>query len=77
MRIAVDVDDELLRAMVELTGEKSKARAVRAALAEYVRQKRIQELLGLMGKLDLELDDWYELRHGYPRPENEAGKGGM
>ena len=63
MRTTLDIDEKLVEQVVALTGEKSKGKAVSKALEEFVRQVRIKELLALMGKLDLDLDDWYEFRH--------------
>ena len=63
MRTTIDVDDRLLTQVLEITGERSKSKAVSRALEDYVRQERIKGLLALRGKLDLDLDDWYELRH--------------
>ncbi len=62
MRTTLDVDPRLLEAVVSLTNEKNKGRAVTKALEEYVRRKRIEDLLSLRGKLDLDFD-WYEFRH--------------
>ena len=63
MRTALDIDERLLEKVVELTGESNKSRAVNKALGEYVRRMRIEDFLSLLGKLDLDLDDWYEFRH--------------
>ena len=63
MRTTVDVAERLLEQVVELTGEKSKNKALNKALEEYVRRKRLEELLSMLGNLDLDLDDWYEFRH--------------
>ena len=63
MRTTIDVDDRLLAQVLEITGESSKSKAVNRALEDYVRQERVKGLLALRGKLDLDLDDWYELRH--------------
>lgn len=63
MRTTLDVDEKLLETVVDLTKEKSKSRAVSKALEEFVRRERIEGLLALRGKLDLDLDDWYEYRH--------------
>lgn len=63
MRTTVDIAAELLEQVVELTGEKSKSKALNKALDSYVRQERIKELLAMLGNLDLDLDDWYEFRH--------------
>ena len=63
MRTALNIDGKLLEKVVELTGESNKSRAVNKALGEYVRRMRIEDFLSLLGKLDLDLDDWYEFRH--------------
>lgn len=63
MRTTIDVDERLLAQVAAITGESSKSKAVNKALEEYVRRVRIEELLASLGKLDLDLDDWYEFRH--------------
>ncbi len=63
MRTTLNIDRKLLEAVVTLTRERNKGKAVNKALEDYVRQARIEKLLGLLGKLDLDLDDWYEFRH--------------
>ena len=63
MRTTLDIDEELLEKVVNTTGEGSKSKAVSKALSAYVREIRMKRLLELRGKLDLDLDDWYELRH--------------
>ena len=44
MRITVNIDDPLLANLMEITGEKTKTKAVNLALKEYVRRKHVQEL---------------------------------
>lgn len=66
MRTTLDIDEKLLEDVVALTGEKLKRRAVSKALEEWVRQKRVQKLRAMLGKVDL-VDNWYELRHAEPR----------
>ncbi|MDO8690018.1 MAG: type II toxin-antitoxin system VapB family antitoxin [Dehalococcoidia bacterium] len=63
MRTTIDVDERLMGQVEAITGEASKNKAVNKALQEYVRRVRIEELLASLGKLDLDLDDWYEFRH--------------
>ena len=63
MRTTLDIDKELLEKVVNVTGEGSKSKAVSKAVSAYVREIRMKRLLELRGKLDLDLDDWYELRH--------------
>jgi Arc/MetJ family transcription regulator len=66
MRTTLDLDPKLLSELVEVTGEKSKSKAVHKALEEYVRRRRIEELRGMLGKMNL-ATDWYEFRHAEPR----------
>ncbi len=60
MRTTLDIDPKLLEDLVEVTGEKSKTKAVNRALEDYVRGKKIDELRAMAGKVDI-LDNWREL----------------
>ena len=51
MRITLDIDRKLLDKVVEATGEKTKGKAVNAALKEYIRRKHVQELIDSWGKI--------------------------
>lgn len=53
MRTTLDVDPDLLAAVVETTGERSKTKAVSKALEEYVRHRRVAELRDIAGNIDL------------------------
>ncbi len=63
MRTTLDVGEKLLAAVVEMTGEKNKSRAVGKVLEEYARAKRIARLRSMLGKLDPKLDDWRGFRN--------------
>ena len=63
MRTTLDIDETLLDEVVKATGEKIKSKAVAKALDDFLRHERINRLLDRQGKLDLDLDDWYEFRH--------------
>lgn len=63
MRTTLDIDQELLEYVMEATGSLSKSKAVNEVLREYVKSRRRERLLALQGRLDLDLDDWYEFRH--------------
>ena len=63
MRTTLDIEEKLLEEVVSVTAQPSKSGAVNMALAEYLRQVRVQLLLSHQGALDLSLDDWYEARH--------------
>ena len=58
MRTTLDIDDNLLDSVVEATGEKTKSKAVNAALKEYIRRKHGRELLDSWGKIIV--DDYSE-----------------
>jgi Arc/MetJ family transcription regulator len=51
----------LIEEAVRLSGRRTKAAAVEAALREYVRLRRKEILLGLPGRVRLE-EDWRVLR---------------
>lgn len=57
----MDIDANLMNEAVRLSGEKTKAAAVEAALSEYVRQRRKESLLGMPGRVRLD-ENWRELR---------------
>lgn len=52
MATHIDLDLELLEEAVALGGFATKKAAVNAALAEYIRASKRQELLALRGKVD-------------------------
>ena len=54
MRTTLDIDGALLDSVVETTGENTKSKAVSAALREYVRRKKIDELRAMAGKIPLD-----------------------
>ena len=51
MRTTLDIDGKLLDSVVDATGEKTKSRAVNAALKEYIRRRHVQELIDSWGKV--------------------------
>lgn len=61
MRTTLDIDARLMEEAVSLSGERTKAAAVEAALREYVRLRRKELLLGLPEKITLK-ENWRELR---------------
>ncbi len=63
MRTTIDVEKKLLDEVTEVSGEKSLNKAVNKALEDYVRRDRLARLRASLGTWDLDLDDWYEVRH--------------
>jgi Arc/MetJ family transcription regulator len=63
MRTTLNIDSALLKEAERITGERSPSRAVDEALRRLVRQEKIERIIAMAGKIDLDLDDWYEYRH--------------
>ncbi len=60
MRTTLNIDDKLLETVVEATGERTKSKAVNAALKEYIRRKHVQELLDYWRKNPMSDEDYQE-----------------
>lgn len=43
MRISVEIDEEVVNELMEITGEKSRSPAMSKAIVEFVRRKRASE----------------------------------
>ena len=56
MRTTLDIPEDLMEEAKRLLGYKSKTDVIIFALKELIRRKRIEELKGLMGKIDLKID---------------------
>ena len=61
MRMTIAIEDGIMKALLRYSRKKTAAAAVRFALADWVRLKKIQELRSLRGKLEI-ADDLPELR---------------
>ena len=56
MRTTLIIPDELMKNLIEETGETSKTAIVCRALEEMLQRVRSEGLKGLRGKLDLDID---------------------
>ena len=56
MRATLNIPDDLLSEVQKITGEKSKTKAITTAMKEYIRQKKIKELIALRGKIHIAYD---------------------
>jgi Arc/MetJ family transcription regulator len=56
MRTTLIIPDELMKSLMEETGETSKTTIVCRALEEMLQRVRSEGLKGLRGKLDLDID---------------------
>ena len=62
MRATITIEKELLDELLKETRVKSKASAVKIAIHEYMRQKKIEKIKSMKGKLEFDLTA-DELRH--------------
>ncbi len=53
MRTTVDLPEELISDLMALSKTRKKKDAVRVALEEFVRRKKIEKLLALPGKIEI------------------------
>ena len=61
MRTTINIKSNVLEEVMHLTAAKNKSQAINKALETYVREKRMEKLLDLKGKLSLE-ENWKALR---------------
>jgi Arc/MetJ family transcription regulator len=53
MRTTVDLPEELMSDLMALSKTRKKKDAVRVALEEFVRRKKVEKLLALPGKIEI------------------------
>ena len=56
MRATLNIPDDLLEEVQKISGEKSKTKAITTALQEFIKQKKIKELIALKGKVRIDYD---------------------
>ena len=56
MRATLNIPDQLLEEVQKLSHERSKTKAIIKAMEAYVREKKLEVLTSLRGKLDIEYD---------------------
>jgi len=54
MRATLNIPDELISEVQKLSGEKSKTKAIVTAMQEFVREKKLRNILELRGKVTIE-----------------------
>jgi Arc/MetJ family transcription regulator len=70
MRTTLDLPAALMDEAQKMLGFKSKTDTVVLSLTELVRRRRIDELRGLLGRVDLDLDLDRSRRRPVPAPES-------
>ena len=56
MRATLNIPDDLLAEVQKISGEKSKTKAITTAMQEFIKQKKIKELIALKGKVQIDYD---------------------
>ena len=70
MRTTLNIDDDMLRTVLEETGARTKTQAVHEVLKDFVRRRKIEKLIQLQGKVRFS-SDWKTLRKDWER--NQRG----
>jgi hypothetical protein len=73
MTATVNLTPEEIAEIQTLTQQKDVGEAIRAAMREYVRYARRQELKSLSGKVEFQ-DNWQVLEEAELKADNEARK---
>ena len=60
MRTTLDLDEKLIRKLMDVTAAKTKTEAIHQAAAELIRRKKLDQLKSLSGTIHLDLD-WKRL----------------
>lgn len=54
MRATLNIPDDILAEVQKISGEKSKTKAIVIAMKEFIREKKIRDLIALRGKIQIE-----------------------
>jgi hypothetical protein len=60
VRATLNIPDRLIDDLIKETKAKTKTQAITWAIEDYLQKKRLEKLIALQGKLDLE-DNWREM----------------
>ncbi|MGD0488163.1 MAG: type II toxin-antitoxin system VapB family antitoxin [Syntrophorhabdales bacterium] len=76
MRATLNIPDELVKEAQEATGAKTKTETIVIALKELVRRKKVEELIALRGKIQIDYDwEAEEVRELEAQREREESLG--
>ncbi len=56
MRATMNIPDKLIIEVQRLSGEKTRTQAIVTVMEDYVRRKKMEDLLALRGKISIEYD---------------------
>lgn len=56
MRATLNIPDDLINEVQRLSGQKTKTQAIVTVMEDYVRRKKMADLLALRGKISIDYD---------------------
>ena len=56
MRATLNIPDDLIDEVQRLSGEKTKTQAIVTVMEDYVRRRKMQDLLSLRGRISIDYD---------------------
>lgn len=56
MRATLNIPDDLINEVQRLSGEKTKTQAIVTVMEDYIRRKKMQDLISLRGKVAIDYD---------------------
>ena len=74
MRTTLNISDKLIEDLHRFSQEKSKTRAVSIAIEDYIKRKKIERLLSLSGKINIDYD-WKKEEEREAELEKQEKKG--
>lgn len=69
MRTTLDLNEKLIRELMDVTSAKTKTDAIHQAAAELIRRKKLDQLKSLSGVIHLDLD-WNKLEQAEIRQQD-------
>jgi Arc/MetJ family transcription regulator len=66
MRTTINVDDEIMRVVMQQTKAATKTEGIRIALEDFARRCNAEAIIALKGKVKFDVD-WKTLRKGWGR----------
>jgi Arc/MetJ family transcription regulator len=66
MRTTINVDNDIMKVVMQETKAATKTEAVRRALEDFVRRRNAEAIIALKGKVKFDVD-WKTLRKGWTR----------
>lgn len=60
MRTTVNIQDDLMEELLDMTKAKSRTKAIELSIREYIEKKSIENIVALSGKINID-PDWQKM----------------